>query len=451
MARWRPVSATLRRVSHEPPERGPTFGAALRAWLYVALNSFGGPAGQVGVMHREIVDRRGWVSENGFLQGLNYAMLLPGPEAQQLATYLGWRLHGLRGGLAAGLLFILPGVVAIMALSVLYALFETTAPVQALFYGIKPAVVAVVLVAVWRLAARVLKGWLPALIAAGAFVAIFFFDVPFPIILAGAAIAGWAGRLGRAEDAAPPVVTASRPRTRRALATLTVAALVWLAPTAVVLLALGPDTVLGQLLLFFSVAALVTFGGAYAVLAFVAQQAVGGFGWLTAEQMVDGLGMAESTPGPLIMVVQFVGFIAAFGGAGDGVDPLFAGVIAALLVTWVTFVPSFGFILAGAPYVDYLQGRPRLSAALGGVTAAVVGVILNLGLWFGLQTIFGTSGELRVGPLRLHTVEIASLDLFALGLVGLGLMLLLRLKWSLLLTLAVSAAIGFAYHLLTGG
>jgi chromate transporter len=431
------------------PTPSPSFGAALRAWAYVGLNSFGGPAGQVGVMHREIVERRGWISEQGFLQGLSYAMLLPGPEAQQLATYLGWRLHGLRGGLAAGALFILPGVIAIMALSVLYALYQTAAPVQALFYGIKPAVVAVVLVAVWRLARRVIDSASAAVIAAGAFVAIFFFDVPFPLVIAVAAVAGWASRR-RSADSSQAVAGRSRPPARRALATLAAVGVVWLLPTGVVLLLLGPDSLLAQLVIFFSFAALVTFGGAYAVLAFVAQQAVTGYGWLSAEQMVDGLGMAESTPGPLIMVVQFVGFMAAFGAAGQ-LDPLAAGVIGALLVTWVTFVPSFGFILAGAPYVDYLGDRPRLSAALGGITAAVVGVIFNLGLWFGLQTVFAETGELRLGPLRLHTFELASIDPVALGLVGLGLVLLLRLRWPLLLTLGLSAALGFAWFLLAGG
>ena len=297
------------------PTPTPSFGAALRAWAYVGLNSFGGPAGQIGVMHREIVERRGWVSEQAFLQGLNYSMLLPGPEAQQLATYLGWRLHGLRGSVAAGALFILPGVVAIMALSVLYALYESTAPVQALFYGIKPAVVAVVLVAVWRLARRVISGRAAGAIAIGAFVAIFFLDVPFPLIVIGAALAGWGARLGGSTREASGRPDSSAPPARRALTTLAVATAVWLAPTLAVLLLVGPHSVLGQLLIFFSVAALVTFGGAYAVLAYVAQQAVTGYGWLSAEQMVDGLGMAESTPGPLIMVVQFVAFMAAFGAA----------------------------------------------------------------------------------------------------------------------------------------
>jgi chromate transporter len=430
----------------------PSQSAALRAWLYVALNSFGGPAGQIAVMHRELVERRAWLSDRAFLHALNYCMLLPGPEAQQLATYIGWRLNGLRGGLTAGLLFILPGVVAIMALSVLYALYETTVFVQALFYGIKPAVVALIIAAVFALARRVLAGRSSWLIAGAAFVAIYLLDVAFPLIIAGAALAGWlADRLARrrAGTAEPDPVAGTaieRPAARRGLAVLILAVVAWVGMPLLLVMALGPASVFGQLALFFSIAALVTFGGAYAVLAFVAQQAVVGFGWLSAEQMLDGLGLAESTPGPLIMVVQFVGFMAAFGAAGT-LDPLVAGVVGALVVTWVTFVPSIGFVLAGAPYVEYLGGRPRLNAALRGVTAAVVGVILNLGLWFGLQTLFGTTGELRIGVLRLHTVELGSLDLVALGLAGLALVLLRR-RWPLLLTLALSAALGFGYRLL---
>jgi chromate transporter len=444
-------------VPHLPPARQPSRSAALRAWLYVGLNSFGGPAGQVAVMHREIVERRGWMSERSFLHALNFSMLLPGPEAQQLATYIGWRLNGVAGGLAAGLLFILPGALVIMALSALYALFEGTAFVDALFYGIKPAVVALVVGAVYGLARRVLAGRAAWLIAGAAFGAIFFLDIPFPVIVLGAALAGWlVARLSRRDgDSVSQPVTApdgrrvERPATSRALTVLAVAAVLWLVPSALAVAVLGPASVYAQLAAFFSVAALVTFGGAYAVLAFVAQQAVGGFGWLSAEQMLDGLGLAESTPGPLIMVVQFVGFMAAFG-VSDGLDPLAAGILGGLLVTWVTFVPSFGIVLAGAPYVEYLQGQPQLTAALRGITAAVVGVILNLGLWFGLQTVFTTTGELRLGPLRLHTAELVTLDPVALGLVGLSLIVLLRLRWPLLVTLGLSAAIGLGYRLAAG-
>ena len=432
-----------------------TFAQALRFWLKLGFISFGGPAGQIAIMHRELVEQRRWISERRFLHALNYCMLLPGPEAQQLATYIGWLMHRTWGGIVAGGLFVLPSLLLLIGLSWVYVAFGHVDWVAGLFYGIKPAVVALVLAAVVGLARRVLDGRAAWLIAAAAFLAIFFLDVPFPLIIGGAAVAGWlVGRRGGAATAARSAragdrPAASRPPARRGLLALAVGAVAWLAPTLLVIALLGTDHVLSQLAIFFSIAALVTFGGAYAVLAFVAQQAVGTFGWLSAEQMLDGLGMAESTPGPLIMVVQFVGFMAAFAGAA-ALDPLAAGVLGALLVTWVTFVPSFSFIVAGAPYVEYLQGRPQLTAALSGITAAVVGVILNLALWFGLQTLFRVTGEERLGVLRLHTVDLGSLDLFALALAGLALVLLLRLRWPLLQTLALCAAIGFAYHLAVG-
>ncbi len=432
---------------------GVGFGEALRAWAYVGLNSFGGPAGQIAVMHREIVDRRKWLDENRFLHALNYAMLLPGPEAQELATYIGWLMHGTRGGLAAGLLFILPGALVLLALSIIYALYQQTAFVQAIFYGVKPAVVALIAVAVVRLSRRAIHNRLQLAVAIGAFVAIFFFDVPFPLIVVAAALVGFAGhRLGRAQptqalpadDARP-----SAPRARRSLAVLLVGLVIWLLPVALTVIVTGPQSVFSQLALFFAFAAVITFGGAYALLAYIAQQAVDVYGWLTPDQMLDGLGMAETTPGPLIMVVQFVGFMAAFG-QPSGLDPIVAGVVASMLVTWVTFAPSFVWIFTGAPYVESLRNRPTLSAALSGVTAAVVGVIANLGVWFAMQTLFATSGELRIGPLRLHTVELASIDLVALGLTAFALVALLRLKWSLFLTLGVSAALGAAWFLVAG-
>ena len=435
-------------------ERLPTvpFGEALRAWAYVALNSFGGPAGQIAVMHREIVERRGWLDERRFLHALNYAMLLPGPEAQQLATYIGWLMHGVRGGLAAGILFVLPGVVVLMALSIVYAGFSDVTLVQALFYGIKPAVIAVVATAVVRLARRALVTRSHVAIAIAAFVAIFYLDLPFPLIIVGAAIAGLITQ--RRTKPAPEdqidadLRTAALPSARRSAVALLLGVVAWLAPTVVLLVLLGPSSIFTQLALFFSFAAVITFGGAYAILAFIAQQAVDVYGWVTARQMVDGLGLAESTPGPLIMVVQFVAFLAAFAAAPPGLDPFVAGAVAGLLVTWVTFVPSFTFIFAGAPYAEYIRSRPGPAAALSGISAAVTGVIANLAVWFALQTLFAVTGELRNGPLRLHTVELASVDLFAVGLAVISYFGLTRLRWPLLATLAASAAAGLVYYLL---
>jgi len=429
-----------------------SLGEAARTWGYVALNSFGGPAGQIAVMHREIVERRKWLDESRFLHALNYCMLLPGPEAQQLATYIGWLMNGFRGGLIAGGLFILPGVVVLMVLSIIYAGFNDTTFVQALFYGIKPAVIAVVVVAMVRLARRALTTRLHWLIAVGAFVAIFFFDLPFPLIILAAAVVGLATRGARAGEGSMPEALEDAPRlpdTRRSLGILVAGLAIWLAPTLALWLTLGPTSIFTQLALFFSFAAVITFGGAYAILAFIAQQAVDTYGWLTSSQMVDGLGLAESTPGPLIMVVQFVGYLAAFGQSG-ALNPFVAGVIGGLLVTYVTFVPSFTFIYAGAPYAEYLRRRPGPAAALSGVTAAVVGVIANLAAWFALQTLFTSTGEVRFGPLRLHTVDLASLDVFALGLAIASYVALARFRVPLLLTIAGSAAVGLVWYLVIG-
>ena len=426
-----------------------SFGDAIRTWAYVALNSFGGPAGQIAVMHREIVERRKWIDESRFLHALNYCMLLPGPEAQQLATYIGWLLHGVRGGLVAGLLFILPGVVVLMVFSIVYALFNDVAFVQALFYGIKPAVIAVVAEALVRVSRRALVTPLHVAIAIGAFVAIFFFDLPFPLIIVVAAVLGLLAR-DRLQNSGEDDLPVPLPPARRSLGALLAGILLWLAPTVAALLVFGPTSIITQLALFFSFAAVITFGGAYAILAFIAQQAVDVYGWLTARQMVDGLGLAESTPGPLIMVVQFVAFLAAFA-APTSLDPVAAGVIGGLLVTWVTFVPSFTFIFAGAPYAEYLRRRPGPAAALSGISAAVAGVIANLALWFALQTLFSVTGELRYGPLRLHTVDLGSLDVFALVLAIASYVALTRLRWGLLTTIALSAGAGLVYYLLTRG
>jgi chromate transporter len=444
------MSTKLVNMADNPRLPDVSLGEAARAWAYVAINSFGGPAGQIAVMHREIVEKRKWIDESRFLHALNYCMLLPGPEAQQLATYIGWLLHGTRGGLIAGGLFILPGVIVLMALSIIYAGFSDTTFVQALFYGIKPAVIAVVVVAVVRLSKRALTTPLHYGIAVAAFVAIFFFDLPFPLIIGGAALLGLLlPRPTVPADSQPETLedAPQLPQARRSARIMVLGLTLWLSPTVILLLTLGPGNIYTQLAVFFSFAAVITFGGAYAILAFIAQQAVDVYGWLSPNQMVDGLGLAESTPGPLIMVVQFVGFMGAFA-APSGLDPFLAGAIGGLLVTWVTFVPSFTFIYAGAPYAEYLRRKPALSAALAGITAAVVGVIANLAAWFSLQTLFTTTGEVRYGPLRLHTVEVVSLDVFALVLAIFAYLAMARLKWGLLLTLAVSAAAGFVWYLL---
>jgi chromate transporter len=430
-----------------------SFARALRTWAYVGLNSFGGPAGQIALMHRELVERRRWIDERRFLSALNYCMLLPGPEAQQLATYIGWMLHGVRGGLAAGLLFILPGVAVMLGLAVLYALFQETMLAEAVFYGVKPAVVALVADAVVRLSRRAISGRVSLAIAVGAFVAIFFFDIWFPLIVGAAALIGVG--LARANprpvaaDGRSDTVESSRPDTLRALATGAACLVAWLAPVAICVALLEPGHVYTQLALFFSFAAVITFGGAYAVLAYIAQQAVDVYGWLAAGQMVDGLGLAETTPGPLILVVQFVGFIAAFGQPG-GLDPLTAGVAGGLLVSWVTFAPSFLWIFVGAPYVEYFHRRPALAAALSGITPAVVGVIVNLAAWFALQTFFATTGELRIGFVRLHTVDFATVDPFAIALAVGAFVALVRLRLPLLLVLAACAGIGAAGYLVAG-
>ena len=429
-----------------PATATPSFGEAARTFGYVALNSFGGPAGQIAVLHREIVEKRGWIDEKRFLHALNYCMLLPGPEAQQLATYIGWLLHGVRGGLVAGLLFILPGIVALLTLSIIYAGFHDTTLVQALFYGIKPAVIAVVAVAVYRIAKRALVRPTHVAIAVAAFLALYLFDVPFPLVIAAAAFAGVAAVRRGAIPTDIDLRQTDRPPARTSFLALLVGLAIWVAPTIAVSLVFGPASIFTQLTLFFSFAAVITFGGAYAILAFVAQQAVDVFGWLTADQMLDGLGLAESTPGPLIMVLQFVGFMAAFA-APTGMDPFLAGALGGLLVTWVTFVPSFTFIFGGAPYAEYVRSRPGLSAALSGITAAVVGVMLSLALFFTTHTLFASNGEAQYGPISLPTFDLATVDVFGLGLAIAAFVALFRFKAPLLITLGLSALAGLVYFL----
>ena len=436
---------------------GPGFGEALRVWARIGLLSFGGPAGQIALMHRMVVEERRWIPEGRLLHALNFCMILPGPEAQQLATYSGWLLHGVRGALAAGLLFILPGAVAMMALSVIYALWGDVPLIGALFYGVKAAVLAIVLQALVRIGGRALRGREAWVLAGLAFVAIFALGLPFPVIVLVAALAGWiAGRAGlewfgpgprEAGDAAEGAVDAgARNEARRAALIAGVVALaLWLVPVGVIVLA-APGSVFADIATFFSTMAVVTFGGAYAVLAWVAQEAVVTQGWLAPGEMVDGLALAETTPGPLILVLQFVGFLAAFRDAG-AMAPLVAGVLGGLLTTWVTFAPCFAWVFLGAPWMERLRGNRALAAALSAVTAAVVGVILNLSLWFAMHVVFARTVVAGAGPLEMEVPVWGSADPVALALSVLALVAVFRLRLGVLPMILIWGTAGLALHL----
>jgi chromate transporter len=451
-----------------PLSRHLPFREALRVWIQVAALSFGGPAGQIAVMHRILVEERRWVSESRFLHALNYCMLLPGPEAQQLAIYIGWLLHGTVGGIVAGTLFVVPGIISIFALSTIYVVYGHVPVVAGLFFGLAPAVMAVVIEAVMRVGKRALKNRAMFALAAAAFVAIFFFEVPFPVIVLGAGLVGFIGgrvrpdlflivtghkASGDANEVESDVVIsdearAARPTLAHALRVLAICGTLWLAPLAYVLTTRGGESVYAKIWFFFSKAAVVTFGGAYAVLSYIAQQAVEKYGWLKPDEMLTGLGMAETTPGPLIMVVQFVGFLAGYRDP-ETVSPMLAATAAALLTTWVTFVPCFLWIFLGAPYIEHLRGNESLSAALSGITAAVVGVILNLAVWFAVHTVFDRVGETHVGAVRLLVPEWSSLDVGAL-LIGSGAAaMIFWFKRGMIETLLAAAAVGCAYYLIT--
>ena len=445
---------------------GIPFAGAVRVWVRVALQSFGGPAGQIAVMHRILVEEKRWIGEERFLHALSYCMLLPGPEAQQLAIYIGWLLHRTPGGLVAGGLFVLPGFVAILALSLCYVAWGHLPVVAGLFFGIKPAVLALVAEALLRIARRAGGGAAKWAIAVAAFGALFFFALPFPWIVLGAAVAGVVGaRLAPqtfrgpappVQDGAVPVADAllesralphTLPSARRSLRVAIVCGALWLAPVAALALARGPHDVFTQIAFFFSKLAVVTFGGAYAVLAYMAQQAVSVYGWLSPREMLDGLGMAETTPGPLIQVVQFVGFLGAYRSAGS-LPPWLAGTLAAVLTTWVTYVPCFLWIFAGAPYVERLRENRWLRGALAGITAAVVGVILNLTLWFSLHTLFAHVEPRSIGPLTLELPMWASLDPAAAAIAVGALVATFAFHARMLPLLAGSAVAGLAWRLL---
>lgn len=445
------------------------FAEAAMVWARVAALSFGGPAGQIAVMHRIVVDEKKWVGEHRFLHALNYCMLLPGPEAHQLAIYIGWLLNKTRGGLVAGALFVLPGFLAILALSYVYVLFGNLTLIEGMFFGLKCAVLAVVIQAVFRIGSRALKNGPMIGIAAAAFVAIFLMHVPFPLIIIAAGLTGYLGgkaglasfRLGGGHKAGSGAILEDRdsrlgeeipphaqPNLAWSLKTAFSLAALWLLPVLLLLVTLGRENVFSQIGIFFSQMAVVTFGGAYAVLAYVAQEAVQKFGWLRPGEMLDGLGMAETTPGPLIMVTQFVGFLASYREPGS-IGPLAAATLGAVLTTWVTFLPSFLWIFAGAPFIERLRGNEALSAAMSAITAAVVGVILNLAVWFGLHVLFRQVRNMPLGPLSLDVPVFSSIEWPSLVLTLLAAIAIFRLKQSVIVTLLASALLGIGWKLLS--
>jgi chromate transporter len=456
------------------PDHGVSFRDAVRVWVRVALLSFGGPAGQIAVMHRILVEEKRWIGETRFLHALNYCMLLPGPEAHQLAIYIGWLLHRTRGGLVAGTLFVLPGLISLGVLSWVYAVYGDLGSVQALFFGLKTAVLAVVLEAVVRVGRRALKNRAMVVVAALAFVAIFLFAVPFPIVIAAAALLGFVGNAARMRSftstsgksagytAGAPATTVEstaaidgafareipehvRPSLRRLIKVGAIGLTVWLGPVLILWATLGADNVFTTIATFNSRMAVVTFGGAYAALAYMAQQAVAHYHWLEPQEMLVGLGFAETTPGPLISVVQFIGFMAAFRHPG-ALAPVLAGTLGGLVAQWTTFVPSFLWIFMGAPYIEALRANQGLSAALTAITAAVVGVILNLAIWLGLHTLFGQVDERHAFGMMLHVPVPGTLSVASLVLSVAAMLALFRFKLGMIPTLIGCSAAGMVIY-----
>ena len=421
-----------------------TFKEALLVWLKIGCLGFGGPAGQIALMHRILVDEKKWVEESRYLHALNFCMLLPGPEAQKLATYVGWLLHGVRGGLAAGILFVLPGAIVMLAVSLLYVLGRGVPLIDGALFGIKAAVLVIVVEALIRIGRRALKSRLLVGIAAGAFIGIFFLDLPFPLIVALAAGLGFFLSRSHTASAGDPVPG----RWRQFFTSTAVGLALWWTPVALAVMFLGTGHVMTQIGLFFSKLAVVSFGGAYALMAYMAQEAVENQGWMSAPEMVDGLGLAETLPGPLIKVTQFVGFLAAFR-APEPFSPVAGAVIGSALTTWVTFVPPMLLIFAGAPFVEQLRSNHRLSGALSAVTAAVVGVILNLTVWFVLHVLFAHVTEARAGPLRWYQFDPFTLDLKVAALALVAALLAFVLHRGLLQLVAIMAALGIAVRLLS--
>jgi chromate transporter len=454
------------------PDHGVPFRDAVRVWVRVALLSFGGPAGQIAVMHRILVEEKRWIGETRFLHALNYCMLLPGPEAHQLAIYIGWLLHRTRGGLVAGTLFVLPGLISLGVLSWVYAAFGDVGSVQGLLFGLKTAVLAVVLEAVVRVGRRALRNRAMLAVAALAFVAIFFFGVPFPIVIAAAALIGFVGNAARLQSFGKPgggkpagpkaevpaaidgafareIPKHVRPSLRRLLRIGVTGLVVWLGPVLILWSTLGADNVFTTIATFNSRMAVVTFGGAYAALAYMAQQAVEHYHWLKPQEMLVGLGFAETTPGPLISVVQFVGFMAAFRHPGV-LAPLLAGTLGGLVAQWTTFVPSFLWIFMGAPYIEALRANEALNSALTAITAAVVGVILNLAIWLGLHTLFGQVDERHAFGMTLHVPIPGTLSVASLVLCIAAMLALFRFKLGMIPTLAGCSVAGMVIYLVSG-
>ena len=430
----------------------PDFAMLVRTFGRIGLINFGGPAGQIALMHKDLVDDRKWITESDFLHALNFCHLLPGPEAQQLATYVGWRLHGVRGGLAAGLLFVAPGALVMLALSALYAFAAHLGWFAALFLGIKAAVLAIVVQALLRIAGRTLDTHFKQALAVAAFFALFMLNLPFPLIVLGSGLLGlmvsaWRPQwLVKAHQVETENV-GDRPNWRSTALTVSAWLLIWFAPLALIGLALGPDHILWKIGVFFSQLAVVTFGGAYAVLAYMAQEAVQSFGWLQPGEMADGLGLAETTPGPLIMVTQFVGFLAAFR-APEPFTPLLAGLAGAALTTWVTFAPCFLWIFACAPWIDRLRHATRLKGGLAAITATVVGVIGNLSAWFALHVLFRRVDMVDVGFARFSVPLWSSFDAIAAGLAALAFFLMFVARWNIVRTLGLCAGAGLLASLL---
>jgi chromate transporter len=436
-------------ASPNPKLARPTFAEAFWFWLKLGFISFGGPAGQIAIMHSELVEQKKWISEARFLHALNFCMLLPGPEAQQLSIYIGWLLHRTRGGLVAGILFVLPSALLLWALSLVYVLYGHLGWVSGIFYGLKPAVLAIVLSAVLRIGNKALKNEIMWTVAVLAFGALFFLHLPFPVVMIAAGLTGWWGGIWRRDkfvvlkghgsaqessvlDHDPDSDEPVKPTFARAARVLAIGLTLWWLPVLGLGCWLGWVHALFQQGVFFSKAAMVTFGGAYAVLPYVSQQAVEHYHWLQPGQMLDGLGLAETTPGPLIMVLQFVGFLGGWFHPGN-LPPVLAATLGAAITTWTTFVPCFIWIFLGAPHLESLHGNERLSAALSCITAAVVGVILNLALWFGWHVLLADSGKV---------------DLFALIVSVISFIGLVRWKWNVIALILISALAGMVLGLL---